>query len=158
MFMPDWAVRAFHRATELVCYLESHLQSDGKEWIRCHELARAVEPFLEAGWTIVDGYHGSVQHSWLVREGVILDVYCVARLPMVQVVSGHWVAMDAYKAGAIRRDIRKKALAALDSKLRTCFNHRGERTLFKHTLMTESGYRVPRAPVERVKRARRPSP
>jgi hypothetical protein len=159
--LPAWAIRAFHRATELVNSIQSHLQVNG-EWIRCHELARAVEPYLDTPWMIVDGYHGSVQHSWLERrhgshetDSVILDVYAVAQLPMVQLVSGHWSAIDVYKAGKMRTDIREYALKELDTDLQVCFDKRGERSKFK-PLETRS--RSLQARSTPAKRARQMSP
>ena len=57
--------------------------------LRCHELARAVAHVLDL--PVQDGSHGLVDHSWLwtgtrTAPGNILDVYCVGRLPMVQLV------------------------------------------------------------------------
>ena len=117
LFKP-WAVRAYARATQMVDGILSSFEDDGEEWIRCHEVARAVLPFLDRGWEVVDGRYQSVQHSWLLREGVILDVYAVARLPMVHLVGGHWSSLDAYVLGPKRRDIRDAIVASLMEDIR----------------------------------------
>lgn len=72
-----------------------------REVIRCHELARAAAVVLGLPPACVqDGYYGFVEHSWLWVPGPpknpitrrlgwphILDVYCVGRLPQVQIVA-----------------------------------------------------------------------
>lgn len=73
----------FKRATRLVSLMPD--VHDG-EWVRCHEVARAVRRLLGAG-TVVDGLYGcAVQHSWIDLDGCILDTYAVGRLPVVQYV------------------------------------------------------------------------
>lgn len=73
---------------------------------RCHEVARAVGKLLSV--PVVDGHHGTVEHSWcVVDERIILDVWCVGRLPRVQLVdpaavTGHAVL---YREGPERSDI-----------------------------------------------------
>lgn len=61
------------------------------ERLRCHEVARIVGRIL--GLSVLDGYAGIAEHSWLRvvpgpegKVGVWLDVYTVGRLPMVQLV------------------------------------------------------------------------
>jgi hypothetical protein len=60
--------------------------------VRCHELARAIGRVLSL--PVTDGKHGTVEHSWCWTKlpdcgscpGSILEVYSIARLPMVQLV------------------------------------------------------------------------
>jgi hypothetical protein len=77
----------FKYATRLVDKIPEDFLPAGEE-LRCHELARAVGSLLSIPF--VDGRFGSVEHSWLwTRQSerpVILDVYTVARLPMVQLI------------------------------------------------------------------------
>lgn len=62
--------------------------------IRCHELSRAVFAFFnrDGSWCshlsrVVDGTVDGVNHSWIeTTNRNILDVYSVARLPMVQLI------------------------------------------------------------------------
>lgn len=56
--------------------------------VRCHELARAVGTLLKL--PVQDGLYRAVSHSWLLTSGGhILDVYCIGRLPQVQLVDPH---------------------------------------------------------------------
>lgn len=85
-------VRLFRTAQQMVDVLPD------MPGLRCHEVARAVGSFL--GLQVVDGFYRRslprpVDHSWLVipkqKQGhnaqhLILDVYAVARLPLVQLV------------------------------------------------------------------------
>ena len=107
MFKP-WALRAYRAATLVVDAILSDFEDDDETWLRCHEVARVVLRFLEPGWEVVDGHYGSVEHSWLLREGVILDVYAVGRLPMVHLVGGHWSSLGAYVLGPVRTDVREE--------------------------------------------------
>ena len=103
-------LRLCDKATELVSALpQSHYET-----IRCHELARAIGQLLDC--SVHDGLHGIVEHSWLwtrTTEPNILDVYCVGRLPMVQLVhaetkTGHFVLGERsglYRWGKERDDI-----------------------------------------------------
>lgn len=77
--------------------------------VRCHELARAVGSLLKL--PVVDGIalcsNGLVEHSWLLtRRGPrsnILDVYCVDRLPMVQLVdTPTFPLMSLYQAATLQ--------------------------------------------------------
>ena len=92
------------RAAKLVGWLP--------EGMRCHEVARAVGEVL--GLPVVDGRYGCVNHSWLVVDGYILDVYCVGRLPLVQVVdmSPTLPHRSDYQEGTARGDIDHAAVAS----------------------------------------------
>jgi hypothetical protein len=100
--------------------------------IRCHELARAVWTILAPvarGLTgcfrVADGSYGSVEHSWIVlgaQQDTILDVYCVARLPMVQLsdagrpsagLIGSFSLRDKYREGPARVDVDVAKVAEL---------------------------------------------
>jgi len=98
------------------------------EWtgdeLRCHELTRAVGRFLGLPADCVqDGYYGFADHSWLWVPGPptdvitqrvgwpdILDVYCVGRLPQVQLVLGKNPSLPhvgwAYRPDKARTDIK----------------------------------------------------
>lgn len=112
VFKP-WALRAYRMATRVVDAILADFEDDGETWLRCHEVARVVLGFLESGWEVIDGHYGSVQHSWLSREGVLLDVYAVARVPMVHLVGGHWSALGAYVLGPARADVRGDVIRKL---------------------------------------------
>lgn len=86
---PLSVVADFYRATRLVNRLSAYDPTG--DWVRCHELARAISPLLLTKWEVVDGKYGPCEHSWLMNDrGVILDVYAVARLPQVQLIDGLW--------------------------------------------------------------------
>ena len=118
---PDWALRAFRDATAIVnsIYIVYN-EDDEKTIIRCHELARAVLPFLESNWKIIDGHYASIQHSWLVRDKLILDTYNAARLPMVTLIGGHWSSVELYRPGSLRDDIRLDIISVLNYEI--CMN------------------------------------
>lgn len=87
--------------------------------LRCHEVARVVlnailwkwpEPVTDGYFAVIDGTYGQVDHSWLedTRAGmtrVILDTYCVARLPQVQLVSDSLMLARLYEPREHRTDI-----------------------------------------------------
>lgn len=114
-----------HNATVLVERLK-RLPDEVQEKIRCHELARAVAECLMMGDDMVkDGHYGRVEHSWITlyndegRPTTILDVYCMGRLPQVQLVdmdglgSTFFHHRDLYEPGARRSDIRYDVIAQL---------------------------------------------
>lgn len=98
-------LEVYEMATGLIASVPDEVISVHPAW-RCHELARAVARFLTKhgpsrnkvikNFRVVDGHYGRVRHSWIAwaapedaMSGLrILDVYCVARLPMVQLVDG----------------------------------------------------------------------
>lgn len=88
-------------------------------YVRCHELARAIQPLLPPQWRIVDGMVVSVvQHTWLVgSDGIILDVYAPTRLPQVQLVDPAWFQRKLYVPGPRRRDIRWNVVRALRAQM-----------------------------------------
>ena len=99
------------------------------ESLRCHEVARAVGRVLDLD--VQDGRYGCVEHSWLWLERYpptpptcLLDVYCVGRLPMVQLVDincvlPHWRPLQkrsicsGYYPGEARTDIREAVVRKL---------------------------------------------
>lgn len=114
-------VAAWREAARLVSLLADPLFT-----LRCHELARALAARL--GLCVQDGQYGIVDHSWLlfdpaakrtpreveglgrvfrIRPLVILDAYCVGRLPMVQLVCLECkLPHDGYRCGPDRTDVR----------------------------------------------------
>jgi hypothetical protein len=88
--------------------------------LRCHELACAVAHYVGDGarkhfdsFLLVDGKYGHVDHSWIewtYNRRVIFDVYCVRRLPMVQLVSAEGLLpehRDLYRGDpGLRSDAR----------------------------------------------------
>ncbi len=79
----------YNRATKIV---ENIPEAVNGEVLRCHEVTRVISTLIGLPYT--DGKFGAVEHSWLwtstARDGEypgnILDVYCVGRLPMVQLI------------------------------------------------------------------------
>lgn len=91
--------------------------------IRCHELTRAVAKILDLSPNVRDGLAGCVQHTWIDLGDscmTILDVYCPARLPMVQLIDvrlgaglyGH-KALPFYRVEALRTDIDSEQVERL---------------------------------------------
>lgn len=117
-FLAD-QTRDFRLATSMVECIR-----DREPLVRCHELTRAVCRFLEHPWTLRDGKFGSVQHTWLVgqpRSGyapAILDVYSVARLPMVQLVYNLNRVELPYQALESRNDIHNDVVRSLVQELK----------------------------------------
>lgn len=91
--------------------------------LRCHELARAIQTCLQSEGhrvTLVDGRLWIVEHSWLKipsgRDSLmppILDVYCLGRLPQVQLIDDHMVIARGYEPGPLRTDIRQDIIDRL---------------------------------------------
>lgn len=103
------------RAAELVARAPAKIDGD---WVRCHELARAVAEVLEL--PAYDGRYGACEHSWIVTpDGAVLDVYVPARVPQVQLVDARapW-ALAEYRTGAPRDDVREDVIG----RLRNMFN------------------------------------
>ena len=89
------------------------------EWVRCHEIARAVGRLLQLQW--VDGKYDACAHSWLlVRRRVILDVYVPARLPQVQLVdtSCPWANANYHPDPNHRTDIDRALVEKLHAIIR----------------------------------------
>jgi hypothetical protein len=118
-------IELWRAATQAIAQLDDRDQG----LIRCHELARAIAalPFPEVlSVRVQDGLYGAVDHSWLLvwhpRRHVydLLDVYCVGRLPMVQLVSLDVGPMHSalYRAGPARTDIDLGRVSKLTTKLR----------------------------------------
>jgi hypothetical protein len=109
---PGWARYDLHIATGVVAALDDHERPD---WIRCHELARIVRPFLRARWLVVDGKFGAADHSWLALESYVLDVYSVARAPMVQLIDRYFaVELPWHPGSSAREDIREDVIRTLN--------------------------------------------
>ncbi len=107
---------------------------DRPKTVRCHELARAVGEVLKLPFQ--DGMYGFVEHTWLwthplgdgadysdiLRIGPnILDVYCVGRLPMVQLVDGKHTQLPhigwSYRPTNLRTDIDSSCVKSLVKEL-----------------------------------------
>lgn len=96
------------------------------EGLRCHELARAVGLVLRLDHQ--DGHYCAVDHTWLIvghgMRKCILDVYCVGRLPIVQLVEvqspglGH---RGLYRETQERIDIDKDRVLRLAAIMRAAF-------------------------------------
>jgi len=95
--MIGYSEQALFDNDEIVIYKEatrlvSLIPDDRFYKIRCHELARCIGCRLNIPFT--DGKYGLIEHSWCWtkngksgdRPGNILDVYSIARSPMVQLV------------------------------------------------------------------------
>lgn len=83
---------------------------------RCHETAIAVGAVEHL--SVVHGTHGTVEHSWLIVRGrLILDVFCVGRLPLVQLVDPAAVTGHAalYREGPLRANVDPSAVARITS-------------------------------------------
>lgn len=99
----------FERATALVKRLPE-LDTKGRI-IRCHEVVRALKDLLPSPdriWELQDGHYRTVNHTWLVTypSGHILDLYAVARYPMVQLFDPEiHFHRDLFRPGPRRRDI-----------------------------------------------------
>ena len=117
--------RLFQLATLAVAHIPDDVDPD-PNGVRCHEVARAVGRQL--GLLVIDGRFGSVDHSWLhIMNGTkatrdrhsILDVYSVARLPVVQLVDSHFSTqmMSLYRPGEQRKDIRGSVLDKINALL-----------------------------------------
>lgn len=94
---------------------------DSRE-VRCHELVRAVALCLSSMYYVVDGHYGSfIEHSWLhLAPSVILDVYCIGRMPMVQLIDlSHYTHRHAtlYIPGRARDDIQGDVINNLLSQM-----------------------------------------
>ena len=104
------------------------------EKLRCHEVARAVSAIT--GLPFVDGFFGSVNHTWIIirpaakvqaghatgrrpsvpdRIGAILDPYAVGSLPQVQMHDASFITahMSNYRPGPPRTDIDHDLVEAL---------------------------------------------
>jgi hypothetical protein len=93
-------------------------EHDG-ELLRCHEVARIVARRLDRrDLTVIDGKYGPVEHTWIhlarAKRGtpLILDAYCVGRLPQVQLVHTPYDLGAHYKPGPTRRDLRFEVIEA----------------------------------------------
>jgi len=110
-------IRDLERATELVAHLPE--KDDKGRLIRCHEVVRALKGILPSplgAWTLQDGHYRTVNHTWLWnKHGHILDIYAVARFPMVQLLDAdiHFHRTDLFRPGPSRKDIRHKVVHAL---------------------------------------------
>lgn len=106
-------LRLLARAERLVACAPGKLHG---EYVRCHELARAVGRIL--GLPVADGWYGFVEHSWLWTKqpdlvdgplGLlpnILDVYVPGRVPQVELVHvSAGCLLSAYRPNRPREDI-----------------------------------------------------
>ena len=113
----------YEKARALVQKIPEKL--DG-EWVRCHELVRAVAEVLALDKSqVADGWYGHVEHSWLwTRPKLIwetppiLDVYVVGRLPSVQLVDSSPTFPWEYRRGDLRSDIQWGVVAELVRRMR----------------------------------------
>ena len=97
---------------------------NGYNKIRCHELARVCYKIIKENRypeiVIVDGLYGAVDHSWLIIDNVILDVYVIGRLPQTQLVSPSIPGIrfdQTYKERAERTDIDEKLINRIVKKV-----------------------------------------
>lgn len=94
------------------------------QWVRCHELARAIGKILKL--EVADGWYGFVEHSWLWTSRSqridgqhlgplpnILDLYVPGRLPQVQLVHTSATVGLQYRPGSPRDDINDELVAQL---------------------------------------------
>lgn len=108
--LPQDAILLWRQARLLVDFIPERVGRD----IRCHELARVIARVLGPELTVKDGLYGRVQHSWLVGDGFVLDVYAPGRLPQVQLIDDFFTLpeRDLYKAGEPRSDIDEEWIEA----------------------------------------------
>jgi len=114
---PAYALTDMRAATKLIEKLPG--KDPQGRWVRCHELARAVAPFLSPLWTITDGYYETCDHSWLrAPTGIVLDLYAVGQLPQVLLVDTNALLhRAAYRPQDRRRDIREDIVQWLRAQL-----------------------------------------
>lgn len=87
----SFEIELLNKATILVDSIPDDF-CGGSDQLRCHEIARAIGFILDL--PITDGKYRTIEHSWCwtsknkpgYNPGNILDVYAIARLPMVQLV------------------------------------------------------------------------
>lgn len=120
-------IQLWDRAVKVVAKIGSAkaFMAGSRDYIRCHEVVRIAHKLLlpHRQLVIVDGKFGGpsqarVDHSWLEfytehREGFkklcVLDVYCVGRLPMVQLLDSTGADQyTLYHPGPTRRDIDER--------------------------------------------------
>jgi hypothetical protein len=113
----DVALRDLEWATTLIARLP---EKDFRgRLVRCHEVVRALQGILPSPlgtWQVQDGHYRTVDHTWLIspKTGHILDLYSIARFPMVQLLdSDIHFHRDLFRPGEKRRDIRHKVVKAL---------------------------------------------
>lgn len=102
------------KATAIVQQLPEKFEG---KLLRCHEVSRVVGKLL--GLKVRDGRYGPYDHSWCllpmhthVRH--ILDPYCIARLPQVQIIELVVPHSDLYVVSdEVRDDIDAKLVAYL---------------------------------------------
>lgn len=112
-------IQELKRATRLVSKLPGRDRFG--RYVRCHELVRALKPYLAESWHLIDGHVGPVEHTWLhdVLTFVVLDLYTPTRLPQVQLVDvGIHFQRKLYVPGERRRDVRWAVVRDLQKKLR----------------------------------------
>lgn len=106
------AIKYFKFATEKI----KELGDSRGEIIRCHELARAIHRLIDdSDVKVVDGLYAAVDHTWLMVDCFILDVYKVGSLPMVQlsaIVPGEQLQ---YREDSFRFDIDDEEISLLVS-------------------------------------------
>ncbi len=118
----DVVMRDFEVATRFVERLPE--RDDKYRLIRCHEVVRALKGLLPSPlgtWHLQDGFYRTVDHSWLITypSGIILDLYSVARYPMVQLVDAEMhFHRDLFRPSSPRHDIRHKVVRLLSQHAR----------------------------------------
>src|SRR5579885_2256843 len=90
-------------AERIVAAIPQHLEGspDPRGVLRCHEVTRVVKALLrDPALRVVDGYYNeNCAHSWLRhKNGWILDVYAIERLPQVQLVDEQQHVKQSYIA------------------------------------------------------------
>lgn len=113
-------MESYHRAVVAVSQLPDIPN------LRCHEVARAVGMTLHL--PIQDGHYGLIEHSWIWTKpwkwgtypSNVLDVYCVGRLPQVQLIDLQYLLphMPMYKPSKPRTDIDHALVLELQRHLR----------------------------------------
>ena len=117
-------VELLERARALVAACPARIGSGEDDWVRCHELARAVGRRL--GLQHCDGWFGLIDHTWLWlgafdtrspwRSDIpaVLDVYVPGALPQVQIIDVSRSSLPFnYRRGPERTDIREDVLQQL---------------------------------------------
>jgi hypothetical protein len=113
------------------CLLLFDIKEPYPGYFRCHEVVRFVYRYMKKHDTslgrlmrtmrVVDGVFAGVEHSWIeLAPDIILDVYAVARVPMVQLIdaAAYTLLPRLFKEGPYRTDIDESKIEELQSQIR----------------------------------------
>jgi len=118
-----YELELFERAQHLVTFIPAKFDD---EWVRCHEVARAVAKLLGIPPNqVADGWYGQAEHSWIWTSrkefGLVpnvLDTYAIGRVPQVQLIHSSPYIPFEYRRGDPRSDIKLRVVNKLVSIMR----------------------------------------